>query len=135
MKGTYALVMHLRKDETIPIGRRPNRFRKGYYVYVGSALNNLEKRIARHESASKKMHWHIDYFLRHAEIIGVETIVSPERLECALSRGVKRLADSEPMKGFGSSDCRCGTHLYYFSENPLATGRVKEIFEGFSIHI
>jgi Uri superfamily endonuclease len=119
MKGTYALIMCLERDETILVGRREHHFGGGYYVYVGSAMNNLEKRIARHKSASKRKHWHIDYFLEHAKIIGVKTIVSPERLECTVSKRVKQLADSEPMKGFGSSDCRCGTHLYYFRDNPM----------------
>jgi sugar fermentation stimulation protein A len=128
MKGTYCLVMKLESDETIAIGKKTNCFTKGYYVYVGSALNNLEKRIVRHRSRDKKHFWHIDYFLERAEILGVKTIVSPKRLECSLSQSVKQLADSEPMKGFGSSDCRCGSHLYYFVGNPLENEDFMKLF-------
>ena len=128
MKGTYCLVIHLPRDETIAIGRRNHDFQKGYYVYVGSALNSLEKRIERHKRKEKKKHWHIDYFLEYAKIIGVETIISDRRLECTVSRKVKQLADSEPMKGFGSSDCNCFTHLYYFLENPLENKAFMKLF-------
>ena len=128
MKGTYALVIHLPESRRIRIGNRENDFQKGYYVYVGSALNNLEKRIGRHMSADKKEHWHIDYFLKHAKILDVRTIQSEHRFECLVSRTVRQLADSEPMDGFGSSDCRCNTHLYYFSENPLGNGAFMKLF-------
>ncbi|MFB6215830.1 MAG: DUF123 domain-containing protein, partial [Candidatus Aenigmatarchaeota archaeon] len=43
-------------------------FRQGVYVYVGSAMNSVEKRLERHFSDNKKMHWHIDYFSRVAEV-------------------------------------------------------------------
>ncbi len=36
-------------------------FEKGYYVYVGSALGTLSRRVHRHELKNKKLHWHIDY--------------------------------------------------------------------------
>ena len=128
MQGTYALVAHLPESRKIMIGSRGNEFPKGYYVYVGSALSGLEKRIGRHMSSSKTKHWHIDYFLEHAKILDVRTIVSGERYECLVSRTVRQLADSEPMDGFGSSDCRCNTHLYYFSENPLGNGAFMKLF-------
>jgi sugar fermentation stimulation protein A len=130
MRGTYCLVSRLESDEKIAIGRKEHGFSRGYYVYVGSAMNNLEKRIERHRSGRKKLRWHIDYFLQRAKITGVETIISDRRLECELSRAVKRLADGEPMKGFGSSDCRsgCATHLYYFRKDPLADERFMNLF-------
>ena len=40
---------------------------------IRSALNNLDKRIQRHKSNQKKMHWHIDYLLKKAKIIDVKT--------------------------------------------------------------
>ena len=45
LKGTYCLIIHLRKDTSIEVGKRGLiNFSKGYYVYVGSALNSLESR-------------------------------------------------------------------------------------------
>lgn len=120
--------MNLERDKTFRIGKREHGFSKGYYVYVGSALNNLEKRIERHRSQKKKKHWHIDYFLEHAKILGVKTIVSSERLECVLNNKMKQLSDSEPMKGFDSSDCKCSTHLYCFTGNPLENEAFMKLF-------
>ncbi len=119
-KGAYCLVMRLKRERAIPIGRRPPvRFPGGFYCYVGSAMNSLEKRICRHSSKNKKLHWHIDWFLEHAEIVDVKSIESNKRIECGLSQDVAKLSDSIPMSGFGSSDCRvCKSHLYHFRENP-----------------
>ncbi|MBN2423223.1 GIY-YIG nuclease family protein [Candidatus Woesearchaeota archaeon] len=117
--GIYALIIKLNSDKNIKIGKKGiNFFPKGYYVYVGSALNNLEKRIARHKSKHKKLRWHIDYFQQYAEIIDVKTIQTNKKLECWLSKKIEKISDKLIMKGFGSSDCRCRTHLYYFEKNP-----------------
>ncbi|MBW2052959.1 MAG: GIY-YIG nuclease family protein [Deltaproteobacteria bacterium] len=118
-KGTYCLLMELDHNQDIGIGRRtPIRFPKGYYCYVGSAMNNLGKRIDRHLSKQKRFHWHIDWFLDHAPIIDVKRIESSCKLECSLSREIARFSEKTIMKGFGSSDCSCETHLHYFRKNP-----------------
>jgi Uri superfamily endonuclease len=119
-RGTYCLLMKLKEKRNIKIGRKGvSAFPGGFYCYVGSAMNGLEKRMERHMSREKRLHWHIDWFLRHAEIVDVKRIISDERLECIISRGLEGIADSIPMEGFGSSDCRtCRSHLYYFRENP-----------------
>lgn len=118
-KGTYCLVMRLDKDSIIGIGKRPPvKFPRGFYCYVGSAMNNLEKRICRHMSKDKALKWHIDWLLEHAKIMGIKKIESQKRLECELSRDVEGLSEGLIMKRFGSSDCSCETHLHYFSRNP-----------------
>jgi sugar fermentation stimulation protein A len=120
MKGTYCLVIRMDRPRSIAVGRLGTiSFRPGYYVYVGSALAGLEARIGRHLSIRKRKHWHIDYLLEHGEIAGIRRIVSPERLECIIARRVGKLSES-PVRGFGSSDCSCETHLYYFAKNPLS---------------
>ena len=46
MKGAYLLVMKLDKDVLIAVGKLGVlSFKKGYYVYVGSALQGLDHRI------------------------------------------------------------------------------------------
>ncbi len=122
MKGIYCLIIYLSSDKNIKIGALGlTGFNKGYYIYVGSALNSLEKRIARHRlsyrSNKKKMHWHIDYLLEKARIVDVTMIETSKKLECVLSRKIANLADSS-VKGFGCSDCRCKSHLYYFKKKP-----------------
>ena len=118
-RGTYCLVMRLPNKSDIKIGRRSAvTFPRGYYCYVGSAMNNLEKRINRHMSKKKRFHWHIDWFLEYAEIVDVKRIESEKRLECFLSRDIASLSDRVIMKGLGSSDCSCETHLHFFAKNP-----------------
>lgn len=118
MKGIYCLIIFLNKSKNIRIGKREKLFPRGYYCYVGSALNNLEKRIQRHYSKRKKFHWHIDYFLKHARIVDM-VIKTDSKDECDLSRKIKSLGGIVILKGFGSSDCKCETHLYYFPKKPI----------------
>lgn len=119
MKGVYCLIIHLNKNRKIKIGKLGKiPFAKGFYCYVGSGLNNLEKRIERHLGKEKKKRWHIDYFLQKGKIVGVEKIETSRKAECLLSKRVGKMANSY-VKGFGSSDCKCASHLYYFKSNPL----------------
>ncbi len=118
-RGTYCLVMKLGHGRSIKIGARPAIwFPKGYYCYVGSAMNSLSGRIKRHLSDQKRLHWHIDWFLKHARVTEVKKIECERRLECALSQEIAPLSEKTIMKGFGSSDCACETHLFYFKRNP-----------------
>ncbi|MFH1444951.1 MAG: GIY-YIG nuclease family protein [Nanoarchaeota archaeon] len=130
-QGIYCLVFNLRQNMKVQIGKRKNKdvFPKGFYCYVGSGMNNLDARINRHLSKDKNKKWHIDYLLDHADMAGVKTILTRKKLECKTSDRVKELSDSEPAKGFGSSDCKCDAHLHYFKENPLGDERFLSIFE------
>ena len=118
-KGVYCLILKLDQDKIIKIGKLGIiNFKKGYYCYVGSALNNLEKRIERHKSKNKKIHWHIDYLSRFGKITNIVTIKTEKKLECSLSRRISKIALSH-IKKFGCSDCNCHSHLYYFKKNPI----------------
>ena len=52
MKGTYCLIISMKKSEKLNIGHlhQDYKFKKGYYVYIGSAMNSLVARINRHLS-------------------------------------------------------------------------------------
>jgi len=114
MKGSYILVMKLEKDKTIQVGKHGKiYFKNGFYIYVGSALNGLEQRINRHLKTNKKKHWHIDYLLDFAEIIGILYKESEIKTECEISSKLEKKLES--IFGFGSSDCRCKSHLFYGS--------------------
>ncbi len=117
--GIYALIIKLSKKKEIKIGRLGTFvFPKGYYVYTGSAQNGLEKRINRHLSSEKKFHWHIDYLLRYAKVIKVIRYVG-RKDECKLNNVTGQSAGAaQIVKKFGSSDCNCKTHLYYFEDIP-----------------
>jgi Uri superfamily endonuclease len=112
MKGSYILLIELPGDSRFHVGRLGEiAFHKGFYAYVGSALNNLEKRVERHLNKEKKRFWHIDYLLERAEVRGVFYIESGERMECQIAENLR--ACSLPFKGFGSSDCDCISHLFH----------------------
>ena len=117
--GTYILVIHNNQKQKIEIGNlgRVN-FEKGYYCYIGSAMQNLTKRVDRHKRKIKNHHWHIDYLLDKTKIHKSIEIRSNEKLECIVANGVKKISDGE-IKNFGSSDCSCNSHLFFFKENPL----------------
>ncbi|MEA3254739.1 MAG: GIY-YIG nuclease family protein [Candidatus Altiarchaeota archaeon] len=112
MKGAYILLMELIDDEEIEVGKLGTiKFRRGYYAYVGSALNNMEARIKRHLSKEKKLWWHIDYLLTKAEIKEVICMESDKREECEIAKKIAKQAKS--IKGFGCSDCKCRSHLFH----------------------
>jgi len=117
MKGIYALIIKLDKNKQIRIGRLgPIDFKKGQYVYIGSALNSLPGRINRHLRHDKKIHWHIDYLLSEAKISEVLFLETGEKLECHYSKKLQENLDV--IKNFGASDCSCGGHLFFSPENP-----------------
>ena len=118
--GTYALILHLPRARRIRVGALGRfRFPRGWYVYVGSALNGLTMRIVRHMRDDKIKFWHIDYLSEYAFVKGLWTHRGAERLECGIARKTLRRAGARIIAPrFGSSDCKCLTHLIYFSTQP-----------------
>ncbi len=110
--------MCLKKNKKIEVGSLGSvHFLKGYYLYIGSAMNGIEGRVKRHIRNKKVLHWHVDYFLNKAKISSIYFLESQERLECSLA---KRFADRfEVIPKFGSSDCRCEGHLFFGNHDEL----------------
>jgi len=119
MKGSYVLLIRVKPAKKIRIGSLGIvEFRPGFYAYVGSAMNSLEKRVGRHLGSKKKMFWHIDYLLREAEIVEVFQAESPLRLECGIAGQLSKKLTAVP--GFGCSDCRCESHLFFSTNRESA---------------
>ena len=118
--GTYALVIRSENQLIMPVGRLGTcDFNSSYYVYAGSALGGLNSRLKRHLKTEKPLHWHIDYLLQQANIILIWYSLSEARLECVWNEILAQLPGAVPyIAGFGSSDCRCRTHLTYFPTMP-----------------
>jgi Uri superfamily endonuclease len=124
MKGSYILVILLNKDNEIIIGALGIiKFKKGFYFYVGSAMGNygsstLLNRVKRHISNKddKRIHWHIDYLLNniHTIITKIYLIPSIENLECYIAQELSKICTGY-ITNFGSSDCKCISHLFYKS--------------------
>jgi len=116
MKGAYFLVVFLEKDQEIKTKAKKFILKRGYYVYVGSAMNSLEGRVLRHFRQKKRFHWHIDYLLDKARIIEAYLIPSNVKIEENLSMALDSHAVG--VNGFGASDVPTKTNLYYFGNNP-----------------
>jgi sugar fermentation stimulation protein A len=118
-QGSYLLLLALGSGKRIEVGRLGAiRFRKGWYLYVGSARGNLSARIARHARPAKTLHWHIDYLRREADAFVSLPIRSSQREECEIARAAAETFAPGPPH-FGSSDCRCPTHLFWSPQDPL----------------
>ena len=133
MKGCYCLIICINDEKTIRIGKRLGKttFKEGYYVYVGSAMNSLSARINRHLSNEKKLHWHIDYLLKNADIADVIYAESTEKIECKLSQYLA--AKTNGVKDFGCSDCECESHLYYFKNRKEAIENVENAYDSIAM--
>lgn len=135
-KGIYILIIYLNKGSEIKIGKLGTfLLKKGYYIYVGSALNNLQKRVERHLSSHKKLHWHIDYLLCYAKIMNVYVFKTLNKDECNLSKEIALLPESQTIiDGFGSSDCTCKTHLYFFKKRPAFKTNIPNSHSSLILH-
>ena len=118
-KGTYAIIMELAKSAEITIGKLGQfQFKPGYYVYVGSAFGpgGLKARVGRHLKKNKKLKWHIDYLREHMDVIDVKFEETAKNEECQWAANFAENGAIFPIKGFGSSDCKCFSHLLYFKD-------------------
>lgn len=120
--GTYILILRLESGvETEVGGLGLRRFPAGYYSYTGSAMGGLLPRVRRHLASRKVLHWHIDYLLRHVRVVRVILIPSRSRSECRVHGRLRRGLEHEvPVPRFGSTDCRCPSHLLRYRGDPTA---------------
>ena len=130
-RGSYLLVLRLDRQRLVKIGRLNTVvFQKGYYIYVGSAMNNLTARIQRHRRIRKREHWHIDYLTQAADGFLSLPIRSSHREECKIADSLSSILASGP-SGFGSSDCHCKTHLFWSKKNPLHLEAFHDLLQKF----
>jgi Uri superfamily endonuclease len=125
--GTYALILHVPFDLQLKVGELGVRgFRAGYYAYVGSALSGVEGRVRHHLRKEKPSHWHIDYLTMRARVVDLVRARSRTRKEC---RVAGELGELPSVKGFGSSDCGCPSHLFYSPDLHPLLERVVRAFK------
>ena len=116
--GTYLLLIEISSNVGLHVGKfRKQVLEAGYYLDVGNDLNGLRSRISRHLQVDKKLHWHIDYLTKTGNIIGVFWTIGITKVECQWAQLIMSTRISmTAIRGFGSSDCRCTTHLYFFPD-------------------
>ncbi len=109
---SYQLFIIVTKEIELKVGKLGKLiFPIGSYVYTGSAKKNIDKRIERHLSKKKNLHWHIDYLL-NSDAVQIINIKKSQMTECNLNKKTK---GTIIINGFGSSDCNlcCKSHLKY----------------------
>ena len=132
--GDYMAVLHVKRETACEVGSLGRlTFSPGYYVYVGSAKKNLAARLARHSRVRKKMHWHLDYLRRIADITATVPVRTVDDLEHDLARRLEKIAVSS-VERFGCTDCGCASHLFYFHENPVHYRPFMNVVEDFRIN-
>ena len=122
LPGTYVLVLACNVAGKLTVGRLGTmELRKGFYVYVGSAFGpgGVRARVLRHLRDTERCHWHIDYLRERARVVEVWRREEPLRREHEWAAAVSKMRGASVVRrGFGSSDCRCETHLFYFARRP-----------------
>ena len=131
-EATYILVINVSEDLKIRVGKLGEvAFKKGDYLYIGSAKGCLDARLRRHLKKDKKSFWHIDYLLKNRRTQISKIWVILESIECEIAEVFCRNPITEIVrKGFGSSDCKCVTHLFYIKDKEKIEKVLKE--KGFS---
>ena len=136
--GTYALVFTAKRKKRLNIGKLGTLcLQPGCYVYVGSAFGpgGLKARIGHHRKGSSRRHWHIDYLSEYLPPDEVWYTHDPIRREHHWSEILSHIGGAViPLPGFGSSDCRCISHLYCFSSRPSGNYFRRKIHAAVAAH-
>lgn len=120
----YMIEGYLAKEQEINVGKLGTFFfPQGRYIYVGSARRNIRSRIERHLRIDKKLRWHFDYLRPYLQVEKVRTF-DGEIGECELFQRLFLEREGKIVaKGFGSSDCKCYSHLIYYN-GALSLGNI-----------
>ena len=122
--GTYALIFSASSKGKISIGKLGTLgLLPGFYIYVGSAFGpgGLKARISHHCSKAARPHWHIDYLASALALKEIWYTYDPVHREHQWATIISNTrGGSAPLAGFGSSDCRCNSHLFFFKSKPAS---------------
>ena len=109
-------------------------FNPGFHIYVGSALGpGGLKRTKRHinlsQNRDRNSRWHVDYLhLNPAfRLVSVVYTFTSARFECELASKI----GGDSISGFGCTDCKCSSHLFYRTKNPLL--EINEAFKSMGL--
>ena len=115
--GSYIIILYLPQSKKIVVGKLGIvKFLPGFYLYVGSARGpgGLRARLNRHLSSQSKKFWHIDYLKTYCKLYTVIHQTGRESWECKWSNFfAEQDKFSVPCLGFGASDCKCSSHLFF----------------------
>ena len=136
--GTYALILVSATRHIVQIGKLGRlTLRPGFYVYVGSAFGpgGLKARVSHHARTAHRPHWHVDYVRGRARLDEVwytyDAVSREHQWADVFARTRGTLI---PLQGFGSSDCRCASHLFFFRSMPSGKSFRRKIRTRFCEH-
>ena len=136
--GTYALIFVSTAQRSVQIGKLGRlTLRPGFYVYVGSAFGpgGLRARVSHHARTAHRPHWHVDYVRGRARLDEVwytyDAVSREHQWADVFARTRGALI---PLQGFGSSDCRCESHLFFFRSMPSGKSFKRKIRTRFCEH-
>lgn len=121
-KGIYCLIFE-NQACTLEVGKKGElSLPAGFHIYVGSALGpGGLKRVARHVDFSRNKdrnpRWHVDYLHLNPSfrLVSAVCALTSTRLECELASRI----GGDSISGFGCTDCKCSSHLFYRKEGPF----------------
>lgn len=133
--GTYALILRAPRAAQVRAGRlgRVN-LPAGGYAYIGSAFGpgGLGGRLRHHLGAIARPRWHIDTLRAVASLEQVWISAEPRRREHDWARTLERSPGvCVPVRGFGSSDCRCAAHLFHWERSRDTDGFARRLRKSF----
>jgi sugar fermentation stimulation protein A len=118
-RGSFIVVLHLARDRRIRTGELgPISYPKGFYCYVGSAPDNLSRRVAQHQRKRKRPIKDIDHLREQAVVTAVLPVRASADLTCSIADALRTIADFS-IPSFGSAACGCNSHLFSMAEDPL----------------
>ncbi len=120
-RGVYCLRFSCNETQIRPGALGRLVMEKGWLVYTGSAqgpggLSRVRRHIAYTKLKNRSPRWHVDYLLGSSEVqlLSAACAVTEEPLECTLASALP----GKRVPGFGSSDCRCDSHLVFCRSDP-----------------
>lgn len=120
--GTYILRLFSSQTWTVDVGALgAQTITAGYYLYVGSAFGpgGVYSRGKRHLAPTKIRFWHIDYLTTELSIDEIWFSYQPSQMEHQWAACLSQMPGAEiSIPGFGSSDCQCPAHLYFYPQEP-----------------
>ncbi len=132
-RGSCIVVLRLSRDRVLDVGDLGKvRFRKGYYLYAGSATADLTKRIEGHRRITKKAQGHMAHLRQHADWQAAFPIRTSDDLGCDLASALGSITDWS-IPGSGSSDCSCSSHLFGAVEDPRSNAAFIDLLMQFRI--
>ena len=138
LPGTYALILPSNDSFSLQIGKKGKiSVQAGYYVYIGSAFGpgGLRARLGHHLGVASHPRWHIDYLRARLKLSAIWLTTDGEHREHQWARCLEAFHNvSIPLARFGASDCKCLSHLFYLTKQPILKNFQKSLLLHYPQH-